>query len=147
MGLQDDGREFGPEDDVPDSDHLPNDHDRSRAPTEREREIYLSELVYRDGSAVTLEEVIVTEDPEPRPGDWPPDRERDPWGWEMWWRPIMRPGHVGGRFRGVRITPIVWKCEHCGESIDVKSKGRPPKFCSQKCRQAAYVVRVTKCPE
>lgn len=142
-------REFGPEDDVRDSDEIANDHDRSRAPTDRERELSLSETVYRDGSAVTLEEVLVVEEaPAPIPGDWPPDRNRDPWGWEMWWRPIMRPGHVGGRWRAYHLVPVVWRCGYCGDAIgDVKSKGRPPKFCSRACRQAAYRVRVTKCPE
>jgi hypothetical protein len=122
-----------------------------RARTDRERERSLSETVYQgdDGSAVALEDVLVMEEEDhPQPGDWPPDRTRDPWAWEMWWRPVMRPGHVGGLYRAYRLVPVVWRCQYCGNAIgDVRSKGRPPRFCSRACRQAAYRVRVTKCPQ
>lgn len=140
------------DDELPDRDPEKRrevDLDKPRVRSPREREISLSRRVYR-GQDTRLEDVLVDEDVAPQPGDWPPDRLRDPWGWEMWWRPIMRPGHVSSRWRAYRLVPVVWTCEHCGGAIaDVKQRGRPPKFCSRACQQAAYrerTPRVTKCP-
>ena len=35
-------------------------------------------------------------------------------------------------------------CEHCGAALGQASKGRPRRFCSPACKQAAYRSRVTK---
>mgnify|MGYP003598702109 CR=1 FL=1 len=35
-------------------------------------------------------------------------------------------------------------CEHCGAALGQALKGRPRRFCSVACKQAAYRGRVTK---
>lgn len=35
-------------------------------------------------------------------------------------------------------------CEPCGAALGQASKGRPRRFCSVACKQAAYRARVTK---
>ena len=35
-------------------------------------------------------------------------------------------------------------CEHCGARLAQSSTGRPRRFCSTACKQAAYRGRVTK---
>lgn len=90
--------------------------------------------------------IVEADAPEPI-GHEVPDRQRDPYGWEMYWRWIMRPGTaLGGVWRAYRLEPVVWPCQHCGEPIlDVDDRGRTPLYCSDACKQAAYRVRrVTK---
>ena len=36
------------------------------------------------------------------------------------------------------------ECRQCGASIDQAAKGRPRRFCSAACKQAAYRAGVTK---
>ena len=36
------------------------------------------------------------------------------------------------------------ECRQCGASIDQATKGRPRRFCSAACKQAAYRGRVTE---
>jgi hypothetical protein len=154
-------------DDTRDSDELAADHARSsverandhRADVRftnvgprRRRTLYLSEEVFRDGEPVRLEEVIVVDDeisggdvPEAPAGDpfWSPDRRTDPYGWELYWRSMMRHDLRAGQWRASKPWKrVTWYCEHCRQPIpDVKSKGRPPKWCSRACQQAAYVAR------
>jgi hypothetical protein len=134
-----------------DSDELPADGGEGRA--RRRRTIYLSETVLKDGEAVRLDEVLVVEDendddlPEDPPEHdpfWSPDREADPWVWETWWKGIMQKRYVGGPWRGRAWERQTWYCqlEGCGRPIpDVKSRGRPPKYCSKKHTRAAYEAR------
>ena len=101
----------------------------------RETQVYLSDTA--------LENIDVEANaPEPI-GHEVPDRDRYPYEWEMYWRWVMRPGGVGGGvWRAYRLEPVVWPCQHCGEAIlDVQQRGRPPLYCSDACKQAAYRVR------
>jgi hypothetical protein len=154
-----------------DSDELAADHARSaeerredhkrdvrfdNAPSRRRRTIYLSEEVYRDGEPVRLEEVLVVDDDEPHPDDvreaeppadadpfWAPDRLKHPYAWERFWRDLMRHDLRSGQWRGTtQWERVIWYCQRCRKPLpEVKSKGRPPRWCGRACQQAAYRER------
>lgn len=117
----------------------------------RRREIYMSSRVFRDGEPVELHEVLWVEEPENEvpvetltPGQYEaPDRARFPYQWEQFWRQMMRKGPPTGRWRAGAPDEIKWHCEWCGRPMDVKSKGRPPKF-HAKCRMPAWRAAQTR---
>lgn len=52
--------------------------------------------------------------------------------------------HLQREGRCIMPTWAMTECQQCGASIDQASKGRPRRFCSAACKQAAYRASVTK---
>jgi hypothetical protein len=123
----------------------------------RRRVMYLAEG-FGDGDDFTpISELIYATEPEdPQPGgeddpDWrPPDRRTNPYGWEMFWRWMMRRDATNLRWRADAMERVTWYCQcGCGKALQVKPGGRPPRFYSSAHRQRAYRKRrkrVTKRP-
>lgn len=92
------------------------------------REIHISRTVYRDGSPVTIEEVLVIEDD----GFEADDEPRDAYEHELWWTNLLRGDlrAISGRWRGrSKLHARKRYCLICGTELDVKPRGRPPKTC------------------
>jgi hypothetical protein len=47
---------------------------------------------------------------------------------------------------GRRRRPRTTRCKRCKAQIKVKKKGRVPKYCSQSCKQEAYLRRQFRSP-
>ena len=129
----------------------------SKPPKEKPRRnvIYLSEEIRNGDDWTPVKELLwVTEPDDPDPGhetdrDWrPPDRATNPYGWEKFYRWMMRRDPANLRWRATSSDDrVIWMCQWCGREIEMRSTGRLPRFCSSKCRQAAYRGRVTKRPQ
>lgn len=149
-------REFYPDLDIPDSDTILRESDAGaigsaanraaqKRPPVRRREIYMSSRVYRDGEPVELQEVLWIEEPdyqvteaELTPGRYEaPNRATNPYAWEQFWRQVMRHGPPTGRWRAGNPETVVWSCQWCGLPMEVRSKGRPPKY-HKACRTPAW---------
>lgn len=144
-----------------------DDVEPAETPKTKRRVVWMSRTVMRNGEGITLDEVISVDDDADDEGGpvaaiggckgcgrsirgpawWCSDECMDRWLHS--WTAMMRPSVPSARrWAGAKPWEIgrEWFCQACGQPIvDVKSKGRPPRFCDRDdCRRARQRSRQSR---